>query len=728
VTLLNLIEDGPISNADGSPNTTTIHFHGIREVGRTDQTEFGPWSDGVPYVNQCPVEKGQTFTYFFHATRENRNAPPGTYWYHSHVGAQRTNGLEGVVVIRPKDYTQEETNRDFVIAVQEWYESMVNGKGRVSTKKFDCDDSNEVNKFLRGLGGNFHQVEYLPTKRRQFTTNYESFKIESFGTYRLRIAGLIGQNFPIRFSAELCVGANDSCTTQTSLTHTAIAADSLDIEPIENLRYTWVAAAKRFDVQIDTTPINTCGGYCFIRLQFIGFTNLYNNTQSNVTNTLCSAAYIWHTYEPNYYDVLSPKCSEYDTTPFPDFVRTLNPPSKNHTMFFGRVRDPHDDPTETGHIYPVDIRSKLSVDTSQVNYWTNITFHNVSTFNNIRTTWPDTPYLLQNPSLSKTEQKCDDSNKDDYIQSFTSHVNPSSPLTTNISICQHVLQYEYLPGGWVETVLINRDHGANHPIHQHGGWYWVVGEGQFPSTPFGLLDPHIVLEGLRNGSLKRNQDHSAWYGDSLTALPKDVIQVPNYGYVVIRTPLDNPGNWIFHCHIDFHLSIGMGLVLQIGEQGDWYQGPYWPSTENQMCKGTPPTPFGSPKTRINWFLHMIPAHRCVVKGETVTFYWMINADSAFGHNVNHWYEGNTETIRAETKEAWDKCNFTMYAKPFYPSFQAIDPNYIFDTTNVETGIHYFACSLGYNETIPDNRFHCNRGVKATVKVVDDIQDCDMHHF
>ena len=107
---------------------------------------------------------------------------------------------------------------------------------------------------------------------------------------------------------------------------------------------------------------------------------------------------------------------------------------------------------------------------------------------------------------------------------------------------------------------------------------------------------------------------------------------------------------------------------------------------------------------------------------------MINADSAFGHNVNHWYEGTNKTIRAETKEAWDKCNFKKYAKPFYSSFQAIDPNYIFDTTNVETGIHYFACSLGYKEHFPDNRFHCNRGVKATVKVVDDIQDCDMRHF
>ena len=89
VNLHNKIIDGPVTNSDGSPNSTTIHFHGIREVGRTDQNErvFGPWSDGVPFVNQCPVGYEQSFQYKFKATWENFNAPPGSYWYHNHVGS-----------------------------------------------------------------------------------------------------------------------------------------------------------------------------------------------------------------------------------------------------------------------------------------------------------------------------------------------------------------------------------------------------------------------------------------------------------------------------------------------------------------------------------------------------------------------------------------------------------------------------------------------------------------
>ena len=46
---------------------------------------------------------------------------------------------------------------------------------------------------------------------------------------------------------------------------------------------------------------------------------------------------------------------------------------------------------------------------------------------------------------------------------------------------------------------------------------------------------------------------------NIQILLKDVIVVPNRGYVIVRTFLDNPGTWIMHCHIDFHLSLGMAL-------------------------------------------------------------------------------------------------------------------------------------------------------------------------
>ena len=77
---------GEMTNIDGSTNTTTLHFHGIREIGR-------PWSDGVPYVSQCPLNPKESFQYGFNTVING--GPAGTYWYHSHVGSKRPNGAYG---------------------------------------------------------------------------------------------------------------------------------------------------------------------------------------------------------------------------------------------------------------------------------------------------------------------------------------------------------------------------------------------------------------------------------------------------------------------------------------------------------------------------------------------------------------------------------------------------------------------------------------------------------
>lgn len=34
------------------------------------------------------------------------------------------------------------------------------------------------------------------------------------------------------------------------------------------------------------------------------------------------------------------------------------------------------------------------------------------------------------------------------------------------------------------------------------------------------------------------------------------------------------GFWFFHCHIDFHAEIGMGIILQVGEISQMPKPPY----------------------------------------------------------------------------------------------------------------------------------------------------------
>lgn len=46
---------------------------------------------------------------------------------------------------------------------------------------------------------------------------------------------------------------------------------------------------------------------------------------------------------------------------------------------------------------------------------------------------------------------------------------------------------------------------------------------------------------------------------------KDTITVPDGGYTIIRFVANNPGFWLFHCHIEFHVEVGMALVFKVGD-------------------------------------------------------------------------------------------------------------------------------------------------------------------
>ncbi|KAF6033173.1 hypothetical protein EB796_008519 [Bugula neritina] len=75
-------------------DSATIHWHGINMKGINNTISGAtPWSDGVPYVTQCPILPGATFTHVFAANEA------GTFWYHSHQEMQKMDGLFGALVI-----------------------------------------------------------------------------------------------------------------------------------------------------------------------------------------------------------------------------------------------------------------------------------------------------------------------------------------------------------------------------------------------------------------------------------------------------------------------------------------------------------------------------------------------------------------------------------------------------------------------------------------------------
>jgi len=47
-------------------------------------------------------------------------------------------------------------------------------------------------------------------------------------------------------------------------------------------------------------------------------------------------------------------------------------------------------------------------------------------------------------------------------------------------------------------------------------------------------------------------------------LARDTVTLPAGGFLRLRYIVDNPSTWIVHCHIDWHLYVGLGFVMRDG--------------------------------------------------------------------------------------------------------------------------------------------------------------------
>ena len=85
--------------------TASIHWHGL----------LVPFDmDGVPGVSFPGIDPGESFTYRY-AVRQS-----GTYWYHSHSGNQEQSGVYGPMIIDPVDPDPIAFDREHVVMLSDW--------------------------------------------------------------------------------------------------------------------------------------------------------------------------------------------------------------------------------------------------------------------------------------------------------------------------------------------------------------------------------------------------------------------------------------------------------------------------------------------------------------------------------------------------------------------------------------------------------------------------------
>ncbi|XP_053620154.1 uncharacterized protein LOC128680776 [Plodia interpunctella] len=492
---------------------TTVHWHGQHQRGT-------PYMDGTPYVTQCPILPETTFRYQFNATHA------GTHFWHSHSGMQRADGAAGAFIVR-KPKSQDPHGALYDYDRSEHYMLVTDWIHELSVSMFvDHHHSKGDNKpptlLINGLG----RFKIFDKSNKLFYMKAASFVVEQGYKYRFRVINAEFLNCPIEMSVD---GHNI----------TVIASDGYDLEPITATSLV-TYAGERYDFILDAN--SEIDNY-WIRFRGLmdcdeRFTKAKQVAVLHYEGAMETEPEGDPTWEELHNEGLQlnalNKGEEEDETISVAEMRSLAGPddslkevadyqfyiaydfyAKNNSHYhrspyYGFYQVPH----KNSRLY-----------TPQLNH--------------ISMKMPSSPLLLTRPS------------PDNFCNS--SSIAPS--CEEGYCECSHVLSVKL--NSVVELIILDEGvtFDANHPFHLHGHSFRVVGLRR--------LANETTIEEVKAfdeaGLLKRNLKNPPI---------KDTVTVPDGGYTVLRFKADNPGYWLFHCHIEFHVEVGMALVFKVGDHKD----------------------------------------------------------------------------------------------------------------------------------------------------------------
>lgn len=124
----------------------------------------------------------------------------------------------------------------------------------------------------------------------------------------------------------------------------------------------------------------------------------------------------------------------------------------------------------------------------------------------------------------------------------------------------------------IQFFIVNTDAGE-HPFHLHGHDFQII---HYNTEANEWKEGEKELEAQVQEKLKFAMDNQI----KDNPLRRDTFSVPPGGFVLIRFVKNNPGFWAFHCHIDWHLVQGLGLIFnELPEKQ-----PAIPAYINDTCK------------------------------------------------------------------------------------------------------------------------------------------------
>ncbi|XP_044176997.1 laccase-15-like isoform X1 [Acropora millepora] len=560
----------------------SIHWHGIHQKGT-------PWMDGVGQVTQCPIGPSSSFSYRYIAR------PSGTFWYHSHSGAQRTDGLYGALIVKENprrlpNITKvlgdfEDLPGEHTLNLIDWQHEMsldlltqaIGGLGfypdkplgevptpddekYTSTVSFDNARIGPV-PYFSGLingKGRHSDVEYKKSRLSIFT-------VEEGKIYRFRLVGAQGM-YAYKFSI-----ADHKLTV--------VATDGYFVNPIKDVDYIILHTGERYDfllhacnpwpeskinylMQVETMESdNTADGPPYPSLGHFGEAILHykqsddsHDPDINVPSSIYKS--IVKQFIPRKCDAVN-QCKAVNC-PFLHFHSSYHITCVNvNEMLLLEPTPPAELP-----------KREPDSDCKNCSYIINFNFEGESgtaSANGRNFILPAFPPQTQNKQFYANDGKCD----------LAINCNPPTPECS----CAQVID---IPAKeTIQLVFTNAGNARGvHPIHVHGHSFHVVyvGYPEYNETT-GFIenvtsdihceDAECTNPGCDPKACTRPRWANGGPPEGIAIHPKtvrkDTVQVPAGGYVVVNYLSDNPGYWFLHCHNELHQLQGMALIVKEGD-------------------------------------------------------------------------------------------------------------------------------------------------------------------
>ncbi|KAJ9209949.1 CAZyme family AA1 [Paecilomyces variotii] len=490
---------------DLQDESLAIHWHGLR----------GPNSmDGVVGVTQCAIAPGSSFTYNFTIPADQS----GTFWYHSHSNVQRSDGLYGGLVVH------KPVSKPTV-------------RGLLAGHDFPDSEKYHYNKELLLLVGDWYHrsaVDVLAWYMRAGSFGNEpvpdSLLVNGLGRYNCSMA-VPARPVDCNGNRSLpYLDLDPSITYRIRVVNTgSLAGFTLRFKE-ENLQL--IQLDGGIDVESQYQQTATSAGILFpgqrMDLVLKASSHTDKHTPSSLTVELDKGCFKYpnpaltpsHTF-PIYYNSASIPISNINSQPPPP------PPST---------------PNDSSHIDIERASSASSILASLPSkaQQTHVVYTKVEKLARLS----NVPYGFFNRTTWKPQ------------------ADPPTPLISLPRQQWDRNQLAVVTGPepeWVDFIVNNLD-DSSHPFHLHGHNFYIlfihkasIGWGSY--NPFQDTSP----PGLPPSS--SNPEYTPY---NLTrSILRDTVQIPSRGYAVLRFRADNPGTWLFHCHIAWHLASGMAMVVDV---------------------------------------------------------------------------------------------------------------------------------------------------------------------